>query len=198
MVRQYRDAVENLRRWTAAGALLALFGSDVASAQPLAADIPGTGRIHGRILRGADGTPVEGHRVRVLHLTAGRVFESVPTDAGGRFEIGGLPHGFFDVAVEQPAGLWLADRVINLAPASRVELVLTLGAENAGGLAPDRTWPGWSGRLLGAFALREAPRGREFWRTPKGVAILVGGAAVALLAIAAGAGNETNATPVVP
>lgn len=175
-----------------------LIGSDAPSAQPIPEDIAGTGRVFGRIVLAPGGTPVESGRVRLLHLTGGRGFESAPTDARGRFELDGLPHGYFDLAVEQPAGLWLADRVINLPPAAKAELILTLGAGSPGGLPAGRSWPGWSGPLAGALELREAPRGREFWRTPKGVAILVGGVTVALLAIAAGAGDETAATPVVP
>ena len=47
---------------------------------------------------------------------------------------------------------------------------------------------------IGHAQVFEKPSGREFWRSPKGIAIIAGIGGVALLAIAAGSGSETDSS----
>lgn len=193
--------MQSLRRCALVWAVLAGVVSDGASAQTLAEPHPGTARIFGRIV-GADGqAQVAATRVLAYHLTSGKTFRSAPVKPNGEYEIGELPFGYFDLAVQTAQGLWLTNRVVSLSPAGKAEMILALGAGGAAaGLESGRTWPGEEpGALIGAFEVRQAPRGRDFWRTPKGVALMTGAAAVALLALATSGGDdETTATPVVP
>ena len=58
------------------------------------------------------------------------------------------------------------------------------------------TVPGSELEPVGVAVVREKETGREFWRGPKGIAILAGLGGAALLALAAGGGNdETTASP---
>jgi hypothetical protein len=183
----------SLVRRVLVGLLLVAIASDRASAEGAAAELPGTARLSGRIV-GPDAKRAVGTaRVLAYHLTSRHVFDSAPAKPNGDYEIRGLPFGYFDLAVETPEGLWLADRVVNLPPAGKLELTLTVGGASAPiGVPPGRVWPG-GGALapVGALQVRAAPRGRDFWRSPKGIALVTGIVAVTLLAIAS-SGNDSS------
>ena len=57
-----------------------------------------------------------------------------------------------------------------------------------------RKHPGSDQEPSGVAELRRKPKGREFWRSPKGVAIIAGIGGAGLLAIALGSESETVAT----
>ena len=157
-----------------------------------------SGKIVGKIL-GADGkTAITGARVLAYHLSAEKLFTSEPT-TGGSFKLLGLPYGYFDIAVEAPNGnLFVASRVINLPPTGKADVILTLVPYPASKAHLARRYPGRDQEPTGVAEMRSKPRGREFWRTPKGVAILSGLGGVALLAIAASSDDEIVSTQVDP
>jgi hypothetical protein len=66
--------------------------------------------------------------------------------------------------------------------------------ERAGsdGKAPRET-PGTRARAQGSAELKLVPAGREFWKSPKGVAI-IGGAVVAILILSSGHGGSGSTT----
>ena len=61
-----------------------------------------------------------------MQVTVGKVFTSPPTDKKGGYAITDLPYGYYDLAVDREDGLYLANRVINLAPASTAEVLMTI------------------------------------------------------------------------
>ncbi len=164
-----------------------------ARGQHVPENVPGTSRIEGRILD-ARGREIAGARVLASHVSSGEVFASPPSRDNGKYLVAGLPYGYYDLAVETPAGLFVAERVINLAPAGTAELLLTLVLFDPSTAALARRHAGSGSDPTGLARMEEKPKGREFWRSPKGVAILGGLGGVALLALAFGADSEDPAT----
>jgi len=158
-----------------------------APAEPEAAPPAGTSSISGRVL-GADG-PVAGAVVHAYHLSTETSYDSAPTGGSGQFRIEDLPYGYFDVAVETPGGLYVADLVANVPPAGNTTLVMTLTPGDSAVMAP-RPFPGSAADPVGVAAVSEKATGREFWRGPKGIAILAGLGGAALLAIASGGSDD--------
>lgn len=153
-------------------------------------------------VRGRDGrTPAVGAVVRVYHLSSERTFSSSPTTSNGKYEIPGLPYGYYDIAVEIPDGMFVADQVANVPPAGKVVLMLSLADFVPGAESDDRrSFPGSDTEAAGvARVTTEAGKG-SFWRRPAGIGVLVGGGGAALLAIASGGSNNNQVTgpPVSP
>ena len=69
----------------------------------------GNASLSGKVT-GPDGA-VTGAVVHVYHLSTETTFHSVATGTNGQFRIEGLPFGYYDVAVETPEGLYVADLV---------------------------------------------------------------------------------------
>jgi len=148
-----------------------------------------------------DGKPMPGVRVLAYHLSSEAVYRSELTGSKGDYEIEGLPFGYFDLAVETDAGLFVANQVVNVAPAGKTSVSMTLAtsAQAAAGDPPARVFPGASQEPSGVAAVSEKASGRDFWRSPKGVAIIAGGGALVLLAIAGGSSSSNdNASPSSP
>ncbi len=144
----------------------------------MAADEPapsGTSRIEGKITAGSKKTPVAGATVLVYHLASGTIFQSPPTAENGRFEVTGLTHGYYDMAVEAPDGLYVATQVVNVPPDGRAVSDLNLQPTGAG-LSGPRQFPGSDQPASGIAALIE----KSFWLKPKGIAIWTGGTAAAI------------------
>jgi hypothetical protein len=155
--------------------------------------VENTAKITGKVFK-ADGKSASGVRVLAAHLSSGAVYASESTRGNGEFLIGGLPYGYYDLAVEGADGLFVADRVINLRPAGEAAILFTLRAFDASTRRLSRPHPGSDRDPAGMAGVREKPKGREFWSSPKGVAILSGLGGAALLAIAAGSDFDPNAT----
>jgi len=150
--------------------------------------------ISGRILDEA-GQPVVGAKVMAYHLSTEQVYSSDPTNAKGEYEIGELPYGYFDVAIETPDGLYVATQVVNVSPASKSVLALTLSPYTAAEADDGRSFPGTDETPVGLARLREKPKGADFWKSGKGIGIIAGGGAVLLLLIASsGGGDDTSPT----
>ena len=148
----------------------------------------GNSRLLGKI-EGYEGKPMSGVRVLAYHLSSEAVYRSEPTSNKGEYEIEGLPYGYFDLAVETTEGLFVANQVVNVPPASKTAVSMALAA--AAG-TPPRVFPGAPQEAQGVASVSEKPTGRDFWRSPKGVAIIAGGGALALLAIAGGGGGSSD------
>jgi hypothetical protein len=160
------------------------------------APVEGNSTLSGKIT-GSDGKPLPGARVLAYHLSSEDIFSSEPTDSKGEYLIAGLPYGYFDLAVETGDGLFVANQVFNVAPGSKTAISMslrTLAQAEGTGEAQARVFPGASQEPSGVAAVSEKLTGREFWRSPKGVAIIAGGGALVLLAIASG-GSSSSSSP---
>jgi len=166
--------------------------------------VPRTGRIEGKVLDSASGKGTAGARVFAYHLDTGVVFSAPPTDERGRYRIEGLPIGWFDLYVETPDGLFAANQVVNMPPRGELDVSLALtkfeDRPSSWGVGRRRDVPGVDTPPIGEARLDETARGKSFWRTPTGIALVVGGGALVILAIVASgnSGSETTASPSSP
>lgn len=147
---------------------------------PAPAAAAGPARIDGRVVARDGRSGVGQAVVRASHLRTGRSFASAPSRADGEFTITGLPYGYVEIAVETAEGVFRADQVVDVPPSGEVTIGLTLvpGATGEGGVA----------------VVRQRSRTVPFWKTPKGLALIGGGAGVALLVIAT-SDDEEPASP---
>jgi len=157
----------------------------------------GTSALGGKVVSADGKAPVEGATVLAYHLSSEALFSSAPTNAKGDYTINGLPYGYFDLAVDTPDGLFVGNQVLNVAPSARAAANFTLTPTPEGQAGP-RDYPGSDETPTGLASVTEKLTGRAFWRSPRGVAILAGAGAVALLALAGGGGSSSNETPVSP
>jgi hypothetical protein len=185
--------MKNRVRLAIASLILLSLPQHALNAQHVPADLEGTSKIAGKVLD-AEGKKLEGARVLAYHLSSARLFTSKPTSGGGEYRMTGLPYGYYDLAVETPDGLFVADRVLNLAPAGAAAVIFTVVPDPTGAAGTARKHPGSDQEPSGVARLRKKPKGREYWRSPKGVAIITGLAGAGLLAIAAGSETESSAT----
>ena len=162
-------------------------------AQYTVPDEPGTSRLAGKIID-SKGHKVRDARVLAYHLSSEVLHASEPTHGGGEFRIDDLPYGYYDVAVQTPDGLYVADRVVNLAPAGVTVVILTVVAYQPADEGWTRKYPASELDPIGHAELRKKLKGREFWRSPSGVAILAGIGGAALLSLALGSEDEQVAT----
>ena len=146
----------------------------------------GTSRIEGKITSGASRTPVAGATVLAYHLSDATIFRSQPTAPDGHFEITGLVHGYYDMAVQARAGLFVGTRVINVPPDGRAVSNFNLQPTETGERGP-RYFPG-SDQPAAGFA-RLVPK--SFWLQPKGIALWSGGAAAAAALLLSGSTDDS-------
>jgi len=140
---------------------------------------------------GADGkSKISGARVHAYHLSTEETFTSAPTGENGKYEITELPYGYFDLAVETANGIFVANQVANVAPTAKAVLSFTIREYNENDEDARRAFPGTQADSSGVANVRQRLTGRDFWKSPKGIAIIGGSAGAALLAIAAGGGSE--------
>jgi len=156
----------------------------------------GTSRLRGRVFAADGKQPLAGATVLAYHLSTEQVFRSEPTSHNGQFEIDGLPLGYYDLAVETADGLFAGSDVINLPPAGKAEVnLIATPFDVAGATAGEpRPFPGATSASEGVVRVERRMTQREFWRSPKGVAILAGAGAVALVAIATSS-KEDSVSP---
>jgi hypothetical protein len=159
--------------------------------------------IRGKVYRSDGKTAVSGAVVSAYILESGQVIPSQPTSGNGEFALTGLPFGYADLYVETSEGMFAGSQVVSLSPGGKLAVSLDLSV-----LAdkPSAWWagrepkelPGSGKKPIGVAEVHSKVRGREFWKTPGGIATLgaIGGAV--LLAIAASGGGESNASPSTP
>lgn len=165
--------------------------AQAAPAESRTAPAPQSG-IRGKVVR-ADGLPVRGAVVHASSLQTGEEIVSTPTDHRGEFEISGMPHGYYDLAVETDEGLFAGNRVVNVPPAGFGVIELRVAATTT-----DVDNSAYGNRAVGRATVERKLNRREFWRSPKGVGLLAGIGGAGLLALAAGGGSNRRETPASP
>ncbi len=141
-----RTKFERVRRY----AVILLIAGMVLGPQTtwtLAAGTAGNVVLRGKVGSAETGQPIAGARVYAVHLDTKQVFTSAITNAKGEYQITGLPFGYYDLAVETPDGLYLANRVINAPAGEKVDVSLMLGPPQPEdtewwSAEPDRRIPG--------------------------------------------------------
>ena len=156
-------------------------------------EFPHESVITGKVF-GTDGKPLEGVRVLAYHLSSELIYVSEPTNSKGEYGIGNLEFGYYDMAVETSDGLWPGQSMVNIPPASKSVIIVTLAPNPPRSSEPPRPFPGHETPSRGLLEIVEKPRGRDFLTSKRGVAILAGVGSVVLL-ILAGDSSETVATP---
>ncbi len=160
----------------------------------------GRGKVKAKILAVDGKTPIVGATVRAFHLDSGKVFASLPTGKDGECEISGVPYGYLDLSIETPEGTFVGNQVINVPPSGTVTVFATVTKFG------ERTPAWWSGKNArdvpgtrtasqGVAEVRLKAAGREFWKSPKGIAIIVGGSAAVLLAMSGSGGSTSPSAP---
>ena len=147
----------------------------------------GEAQLQGRIST-MDGSSLAGATIIAYHLSSEQIFKSAAVDGAGNFSIEGLPYGYFDVAVQSPAGLYVADQVVNLPPSGKASLNMTLSPGGTDQSAP-RGFPGADEAPVGVAMIDQKKKG-AFWKSAGGIAIIAGAGAVLLAAIALSGGSD--------
>lgn len=162
-----------------------------------------TARLAGKVFAADGETPVEGAVVRVHFLEGDRVVESPGTDGDGEFEIEGLPHGYADLVVASGGDLFVGSRFVVLPPSGKVRVRVSLARRE------DRSETWWAakvplelprdgGSAAGIAELDTRLRGRDFWKSPAGIAVLAAAGGALLLAITIGGRDDDPGTTTVP
>jgi hypothetical protein len=159
-----------------------------ALAQPSGSS-PGTSKLFGRVVAADGKSPVAGATVLGHHLSSAKVY-SAATDAKGRYEIEGLTYGYYDLAV-LAEGLFVGEKVVNVGPASKESILITLAA---GAVTDPPHYPGIDAAPSGRAQIQERLRGREFWTSARGIAILGAIGGITLLVLA-GSASEPAGNP---
>lgn len=172
----------------------------VPAQDPVSATIQGEGRFTGKIRIGSQGKtrPAKGAVVYAYDVATGILHASEPTSGSGKFALEGLRRGYYDVGVElQDGTTYVANRVLDMKPSGKV--VATLILTPSGELAPEVAatairFPGNNAPAAGIAQVQKKARGKEFWTSPKGIIIIGGAAALALIAIATQSPDEPTST----
>lgn len=160
--------------------------------------VSGTSVIEGKILAADGKAAVSGATVLAYHLSTEKVYRSQSTGSNGQFQLGSLPYGYYDLAVETKGGQYVGNQVVNVPPAGKVSVVFSLTpfADQASRQSA-RPFPGSEATSQGLAKLEQKSSGGSFWKSPKGVAVLAGTGGVVLLALASGGGGG-SASPFQP
>jgi len=172
------------------------------SQKPKKTPTPAGSTLSGKIV-GDNGKPIRGAVVVVQSLDSDSSWTSLPSDRGGRFKLGGLHYGWAEVTVKTELGLFLGDVAMNLPPGKSVVVnfsLLETRDKPASWWADRRIEPpkgDTAGEIAGMVQSSQKLTGVEYWKSPAGIAIMVGVGVIALAAIAAGgssyrAPNTTN------
>ncbi len=150
----------------------------------------GTGKIEARLLLPGKGGGAQGAVLHAYHIDTEKTIVSAPAGRKGTVVLENIPYGYYDLAVELNGEFFVASQVVVVPPSGRVVVTMKLEPYNATTGKNARTFQGRSEPAQGVARLNRKAVGREFWRSPKGIAIVTGGSGAALLAIASGSGNR--------
>lgn len=84
--------------------------------------------------------------VTAVHLDSARVFPAAPTGKDGRFQLDGLPYGYYQIAVTSAGTVFALGRPVTLEPASKLAFDLKLG--EVGSSSPDTVAIGEGGMAI--------------------------------------------------
>ena len=127
--------------------------------------------------------PLEGVEV-VLGTPEGKILARATTDDEGVAAFENLHHGYRQVAFRWQGDAYVANRVLMLSPEDELEATFLLGdftaREKDVGLAPGQAVPLLGEPAVGVATLDESfgPTGWAWFRTGKGVAVLIGSGAL--------------------
>ena len=163
---------------------------------------PPRSTLEGRIFAADGKTGVRGATLELRPLDGSATGTSAPTDSRGRFRIKGLEYGWAEIVVHTSDGQFLGDQAINLPPGRKISATFSV-LQTAD--RPESWWkdrnveppPDLASSLSGMAAAQQRLTGVEYWKSPKGIAILIAGGILALGLVAAG-GSYTppaNAQP---
>lgn len=202
-----------MKSWVTVLVVIAVLYSSLAAAAAAAeatvaskgaADALPTGtRIKAKVVRSDGKTPADKAVLKAFHLDTGKTLTSEPCSPQGNCEIQGVPRGYVDIAVETPDGTFAANQVVLVPPSTTVAMTVTLTkfSEKSPawwtGFEP-RDLPGGGKPSAGLADVRTKLRGKEYWKSPKGIAIIAGVSAAVLIAIAASSSGGDSASPYYP
>lgn len=175
------SAFYRLTIWMLAGLLIV--GPLPVQAQGEQAGVLGTSEVKGLILR-PDGSGAAAAEVHLVPLTGLGAHYRATTDSSGRFELEQLQHGYYNVGVVVDGRAYVGNRSLLLEPKKKLEAELQLGefgpAEAEIGLSRDTAVPGTDRKADGVARLIEdfGPTGWDWFKTGRGVAVLLGGSTV--------------------
>lgn len=157
----------------------------------------GQARLSGKVFESDGETPVAGSVVTVHYLSDGRGVDSSPTDRKGRFEFEDLEHGYVELTVERQGDRFAGGDFLSLPPMGRVavDLFLTRLDERSASWWASRgplQLPEGQGAAVGVAEVRPEVRGREFWKSKKGIAVITAVGGALLIAIAASSRNSPS------
>jgi hypothetical protein len=180
-------------RFLATALTAALLGPACAGTikQPKKASPPAGSTLTGKIV-GDNGKPIRGATVIVKSLDTDATWSSLPSDRGGRFNLAGLHFGWAEVTVKTDLGLFLGDVALNLPPGKNVAVNFSLLETRD---KPESWWVDrrveppkgdTAAEVAGMVQSSQKLTGVEYWKSPAGIAIIIGVGVIALAAIAAG------------
>jgi len=165
-----------------------VFGFAVAPAEET--ETTAASSIIGKVTEGDPKVPVVNASVVAYHLSTAQIYRSTVTLSSGKFEITGLPHGYYDLAIETPDGLFVANQVLNVPPDGKAVANLQLVPSTLAEQGP-REFPGSDQATAGIAQMLKKKK-------KKGIAILSGLGGAAVLGLAAGDGDGKSASPDTP
>jgi hypothetical protein len=150
----------------------------------------GLGSIRGVLFKEDEVTRISGSTVTAINVRTGRRYVSNFTGDNGAYEVGDLPAGTYDLAIDAAGRVYVTDNLVDLAEGQRLYLSFSLRPPTAG--ATDEG-PIFKGGAKMTFTdpsavpqAEETTAKKSFWKRPGGIAIIsilvAGGAAAAVSA----------------
>jgi len=169
------------------------------TAPPVEVDAPATSELT-IVINDTGGDPLEGVEV-VLGTPEGEIITRGATDGEGEIRFEDLDHGYYQIAFRHGGEAYLSNRVLLLEPEEEHEVSFELGGFTARardlGLAAGDEVPMLGEPAAGVAKLNEAygPTGWAWFRTGKGVAVLIGGGALLVGGVVALTDAEDERVP---
>jgi hypothetical protein len=157
----------------------------------------GNGIIEAKLVLAGKGGGAEGAIIHAYHIDSQATLTSAPAGRKGNVVLENVPFGYLDLAVELDGNFYVASQVVVVPPSGKVVISMKLEPYPPGAESTARSFQGRDEPAQGVARLERKAVGREFWRSPKGIAIITGASGAALLAIASGS-DSPAASPFVP
>jgi len=152
--------------------------------------------LRGRILGPDRKTGLSGGRV-VLIPRGGEALSSAPSDAKGRYSLSGIPPGTYRLAVSTDEGSYILETEVGITSSHDFSIDLaTVPAEGASASISGLDVPprGFAYMVQG----QKTGGGGTFWRSPKGIILLVASAGAVALILSHSNSSDNGEQPVSP
>jgi hypothetical protein len=163
-------------------AALLCSGGFAEAAEPDEPEETRSGILRGKVFDKDGKNPLAGVGVRAVHAETGEVIEGTWSGPYGKYEITGLPSGYYDLVFVAGSGTFLATQLFFVPPGGTVTASFALTPVEPG----ERGW--WEGSEPRIPGTDRVPDGRarlldtddkgSFLKTGKGKALLIGGGAL--------------------